>query len=338
MPAMRETPSSTPPSRPDCCSAALTTKRPMKSTSSVPVDQPEHLARGHLRDTSRTPAAASATTSRGATRTGSDASPRADHARPSSSASDRTPAHRSTHRQSECCDASDRDTPARGRPTPRPARAAPGTAASDRYRANERSSTSPISMFCGLPISVPAEPTLEAQASASRNGTGSRPRRAHTSTSTGAMARQTMSLASIAESAPAVRTTSASSAAGVDRRRPGARVTRCRSRPAGTAPRPPSGRRAGRWSARRSRPRRPASVMRPDGDQRDRAEQRDAGAVQLRPGNSPRIMPRYTRTNTPPTTRSTAKCSIGRDQGLGNQGFAARSDSGGRAGAVRMCR
>jgi hypothetical protein len=58
-------------------------------------------------------------------------------------------------------------------------------------------------MFCGLPISVAADPMLLAQASASRKGTGSRRRRTQASASTGAIARQTMSLVNTADSAAA---------------------------------------------------------------------------------------------------------------------------------------
>ena len=61
-----------------------------------------------------------------------------------------------------------------------------------------------MSMFWGLPMSVAAEPTLAAQASARRYGFGFRPRRAQPSTRTGATARQTISFASSAESAPAI--------------------------------------------------------------------------------------------------------------------------------------
>ena len=56
------------------------------------------------------------------------------------------------------------------RPHARRGRAAAGTSASARKPANESRSVWPISMFCGLPMSVAAEPTFAAQASASRNG------------------------------------------------------------------------------------------------------------------------------------------------------------------------
>ncbi len=71
-----------------------------------------------------------------------------------------------------------------------------------------------MSMFCGLPISVAAEPTFDPAARPSRNGTGSSLRRAQPSTSSGAIARHTMSFTSTAESAPATRTTASSSRGG----------------------------------------------------------------------------------------------------------------------------
>jgi len=70
-----------------------------------------------------------------------------------------------------------------------------------------------MSMFCGLPMSVAAEPTLAAQASPSRYGTGSRPRRTQISHSTGATARQTTSLLKTAESAATAAIIAASSGA-----------------------------------------------------------------------------------------------------------------------------
>jgi len=63
-------------------------------------------------------------------------------------------------------------------------------------------------------MSVAAEPTLDAHARASRNGTGSSRRRAQPSTSTGAMARQTMSFANSADNAPATTISSANNASG----------------------------------------------------------------------------------------------------------------------------
>ena len=58
-------------------------------------------------------------------------------------------------------------------------------------------------MFCGLPITVAAEPAFDAPASAIRKGRGSRPRRARPAISIGVMANTTTSLARIADSTPA---------------------------------------------------------------------------------------------------------------------------------------
>ena len=71
----------------------------------------------------------------------------------------------------------------------------------------------PSRMFCGLPISVAAEPAFVAAASAIANGRGSRPRRRAPATSSGAIAMIRMSLASTADKAPPIATVSASSAA-----------------------------------------------------------------------------------------------------------------------------
>ena len=71
-----------------------------------------------------------------------------------------------------------------------------------------------MSMFCGLPMSVAAEPTFAAHASARRNGTGFSPRPAQARHSTGAIERQTMSLLNTADSAATTATTAASSAGG----------------------------------------------------------------------------------------------------------------------------
>lgn len=71
-----------------------------------------------------------------------------------------------------------------------------------------------MSMFCGLPISVAAEPTFAAAARASRNGMGSRRGPAHDSTTIGAIARHTTSFASTADSPPATSTSTASSVPG----------------------------------------------------------------------------------------------------------------------------
>ncbi len=88
-----------------------------------------------------------------------------------------------------------------------PARSPPGRAAPARRRRPGSARTrgraaAPIRMFCGLPISVAAEPTFEAHATPSRKGTGARPRRAHASITSGATARHTTSLVKTADSAP----------------------------------------------------------------------------------------------------------------------------------------
>ncbi len=94
-----------------------------------------------------------------------------------------------------------------------------GTSASARKPVKDSCSVWPMSMFCGLPMRVAAEPTFEAQARARRKGSGERPRRAQPSRRSGATARQTMSLARRAERTPATTTTAASSAEGPERRR-----------------------------------------------------------------------------------------------------------------------
>ncbi len=80
-------------------------------------------------------------------------------------------------------------------------------------------------MFCGLPISVAAEPMLAAQASASRKGSGWSPRFRQASISTGATARHTMSLLKTAESTPTTRISAASIGAGPNGRPARRRVT-----------------------------------------------------------------------------------------------------------------
>ena len=62
--------------------------------------------------------------------------------------------------------------------------------------------TCPISMFCGLPISVAAEPMLLAQASPMRYGMGFRRARSTVTARTGVKARQTISFTNTAESEP----------------------------------------------------------------------------------------------------------------------------------------
>ena len=80
-------------------------------------------------------------------------------------------------------------------------------------------------MFCGLPISMAAEPMFAAQASASRNGTGSSLRSRQASISTGATARQTMSLLNTADSAATTTMTVASNAGAPTGRAAMCRVT-----------------------------------------------------------------------------------------------------------------
>jgi len=75
-------------------------------------------------------------------------------------------------------------------------------------------------MFCGLPISVSAEPTLALQASASRKGTGLSRRARHTSISTGAIARQMMSLLNTADRPATITINAPSSCAGGSGRLP----------------------------------------------------------------------------------------------------------------------
>ncbi len=58
-------------------------------------------------------------------------------------------------------------------------------------------------MFCGLPISVAAEPMLAAQASPTRKGSGAKPRCRQMRATTGVIARQTMSLENTADKAAA---------------------------------------------------------------------------------------------------------------------------------------
>ena len=71
-------------------------------------------------------------------------------------------------------------------------------------------------MFCGLPIRVAAEPMLAATASASRKGSGASWRRLQASISTGAIARQTMSLLKTADKAAVMTTSTASRRAGLN--------------------------------------------------------------------------------------------------------------------------
>jgi hypothetical protein len=70
---------------------------------------------------------------------------------------------------------------------------------------------SPTRMFCGLPMSVAADPALVEAASAIANGRGSQPRARAPTINSGAIVTIRMSLASTAESAPPIATVSASS-------------------------------------------------------------------------------------------------------------------------------
>ena len=79
---------------------------------------------------------------------------------------------------------------------------------------NRAAPTSPIRMFCGLPMMVAAEPALAPPASAITNGRGSRPRCASPAHNSGVIANTTTSLASTAERTPPAATVPASNAAG----------------------------------------------------------------------------------------------------------------------------
>ena len=72
-------------------------------------------------------------------------------------------------------------------------------------------------MFCGLPISVAADPALLAPASAMRKGRGSSPRARVPAISSGAIAKVTTSVASSADSPPHTATVQPSSMAGLAR-------------------------------------------------------------------------------------------------------------------------
>ncbi len=75
-------------------------------------------------------------------------------------------------------------------------------------------------------MSVAAEPILDAQANARRDGMGRQPRRAQPSANKCAIAEQTMSLANKAERTPAPMTVPASSACGETSRLASHRVKR----------------------------------------------------------------------------------------------------------------
>ena len=93
-----------------------------------------------------------------------------------------------------------------------PARA--GGAQASRNGQKSSPPTSPIRMFCGLPMMVAAEPALAPPARAITNGRASTPRRISPAHSIGVIANTTTSLASTADSVPAAATVIASSPAG----------------------------------------------------------------------------------------------------------------------------
>ena len=147
-------------------------------------------------------------------------------------------------------------------------------------------------MFCGLPISVAADPMFAAHASASRNGSGCSPFLRHTSMSTGATARQTMSLLNTAES-PATVKINAPSSIGGDRpeaadldRHPGVEAAEPQLR------RNDHEREQQDDGRQMDRLRRLVERELADREQRDGAEQRDPGRSSDRNGNPPRTMPR----------------------------------------------
>ena len=154
------------------------------------------------------------------------------------------------------------------------------------------SPTSPIRMFCGLPMMVAAEPALAPPASAITNGRGSSPRRGRPAQSIGVIANTTTSLASTAESTPAGGDGQPSSAAGDAARSRSAPSTSRRSRRPRTGPRGSSARTGRSGSGSRS-PRAPAR-RRPR--RRRRARSRRASAMPVRstlsPGQRPSAMPR----------------------------------------------
>jgi hypothetical protein len=62
-------------------------------------------------------------------------------------------------------------------------------------------------MFCGLPVMVATLPTFDAVATATRYGTGGRPRRRAMCNTNGVMTRHTMSFTRNADNKPQVKTT-----------------------------------------------------------------------------------------------------------------------------------
>jgi hypothetical protein len=197
--------------RPVRASAAVTTNRPPNSTRRCQSTRPSMVRVARCRLTRRQPATSSTPSTCG--------SGVANSTRRSSAA---TVALTSPGRSSAGGASSARLCAARKRvrhchkittkTQPRPATA--GGAQAARNRQNSSPPTSPIRMFCGLPMIVAAEPALAPPASAMTNGRGSRPRRTSPVHSIGVIANTTTSLASTAARIPAATTVIASSAAG----------------------------------------------------------------------------------------------------------------------------
>jgi hypothetical protein len=100
-----------------------------------------------------------------------------------------------------------------------------GTMAARAYAAKSSCSTEPMSMFCGLPMSVAADPMLAAHARPSRNGSGLVPRRRHSRATIGVIARHTTSFENTADNTAATAMSAASSAASGRGNSPTRRVT-----------------------------------------------------------------------------------------------------------------
>ena len=77
----------------------------------------------------------------------------------------------------------------------------------------------PISMFCGLPVSVATDPALDEKASPSKYGSAGRAAASTRATTSGVHITQTVSFTSSAESVPATSTSTARSARGPCARR-----------------------------------------------------------------------------------------------------------------------
>src|SRR5262249_21410921 len=90
---------------------------------------------------------------------------------------------------------------------------ATGASAAENCR-NVRPDTDPISMFCGLPVTVAALPMLDAVASARRYGSGRCRRASATSMTTGVNTRQIVSWRKSADSPPVTKTSASSTITG----------------------------------------------------------------------------------------------------------------------------